>query len=138
MRMDRGADDSVDAIVRGWLYRKLATPRPQKRRELFWNSSDCRHLISQPILERLGVGNARLAEVQQLPDFRSMTLPGSAGGIVSVIAVGLDAKLSSHALDSPGADFRWLRGSPLRAAAEANQRSNCACATACWGGDFRA
>src|SRR5271165_5380359 len=48
MSMDRSADDTVDAISRGRLDRKLATPRPQKRNELVWRRSDSRDLISQP------------------------------------------------------------------------------------------
>ena len=104
--MDRGADDTVDAIVRGRLDRKLATPRPQKRNELVWRRSDSRHLISQPTFEQFRVGDRRFAEAEQHPDLGPMALPSPTGRVVLVIITGLHAELLSYPRHSFGADFR--------------------------------
>ena len=65
MSMDRGADDPVDAIVRGRLDRKLATPRPQKRNELVLEQPRQRPLALPTSLRATGVGEIRLAETEQ-------------------------------------------------------------------------
>ena len=106
MSMDRGADDTVDAIGRGRLDRKLATPRLQERNELVWRRSDSRHLISQPTFEQFRVGDRRFAEAEQHPDLGPMALPSPTGRVVIVIIAGLHAELLSYPRHSLGADFR--------------------------------
>ena len=57
MSVDRGADDSIDTIQCGQLDRKLPTSGLKERGEFIRNHPDCRHSISQPGFEELGVGN---------------------------------------------------------------------------------
>jgi hypothetical protein len=110
MSMDRGADDSIDTIRCGQLNRKLATSRFKERGELIRNHPDCRHSISQPGFEQLGVGGGRFPESQPCSDLGPMTLPGPACRVVPIAIIELRAKLPSHSRHSPIIDFCWLLG----------------------------
>ena len=108
MGMDRGADDPIDTISRGRLDRKLTTPGFEERNKLIRARPHGRHLISQPLFEQVGVGNRCFSEAKQSSDLGPMPLPCPAGCIVSVVAVGLHAKLSSHSRHGPRLNFRRL------------------------------
>ncbi len=110
--MDRGTDDPIDTVGCWRFDRKLATSRHEERGELVWDRPDGWHLISQPSLEQLGVGDSRRPVAKPGADLGAVAFPGPACRVVPVGIIELRAKLSSHSRDSLPIDLCWLFGKP--------------------------
>jgi type 1 fimbriae regulatory protein FimB len=119
MGMDRGADDSIDTIRCGRLDRKLATSRLKERGELIRNHPDCRHSISQPSFEQLGVGNGCFPKPQQGSDLGTMSFRGSPLQVQRKVNGHLHDELPCDILDNRSID---IGGDARKSAAVTKER----------------
>jgi hypothetical protein len=118
---DGGADDTVDAIGRGRLKRKLSAPPLQKRNKLIRNRPDSRHLTAQPIFEQGRIGDGSFSKTGQGANFGAVPFGGPSRQDRRKARRDHDGELLCDLLDEHGIDLAGGSRKPSQVAEERQQ-----------------
>ena len=104
----RGTNDALDAIGSGRLDLEDATALFEGARQLDHIATVGHSMITQPFRQHFAIGNGRLAESDQLPDFNAVTNERAFTNVEHARRLCRNAKLLGNRRDGRRIDLGWV------------------------------